>query len=81
MTLGKRGKKKDIFFLCTGGGVGVLGVFGGEGDKGRIRSPRRLRGSGAVLSQSPSPTPGGGVRGFRGCSAGCPAERGDFGRL
>lgn len=55
-----------------------------EGGKGRMRSPRRLRGRGAVLSQSRSPSRAGGAggeRGFRGCSAGCPAERGDFGRL
>lgn len=51
-------------------GEGVLGVFEGEasdrGGKGRMR---RLRGRGAVLSQTRSPTP---ARGGPGGGAGVP---------
>lgn len=55
---------------------------GAEG--GWVRIPRRLRGRGAVLSRSPNLAEVGGAgEGGQGggCSAGGPAERGDFGRV
>lgn len=52
---------------------------GGEGEDAQPSQAPRAR-SGAEPDPQPEPEPGG-PGGFRGCSAGRPAERGDFGRL